>query len=173
MTNIIASDLFSIVKAFKGGGRVLVMRGVDKEKPDYKAILTIAILFAKEGHQVKILTSCHYKSEEYRFVYGRLIGTKYERKCPDLLVDDVFYEYEGFIKPWNKRQISNMLSHGLEQADRVIIDNNKGASDRFIRRAIMARLQLKNMCIREVWLYEKGKKRLFYEGVIIKNNGEK
>ena len=173
MTNIIASDLFSIVKAFKGGGRVLVMRGVDKEKPDYKAILTIAILFAKEGHQVKILTSCHYKSEEYRFVYGRLIGTKYERKCPDLLVDDVFYEYEGFIKPWNKRKISNMLSHGLEQADCVIIDNNKGASDRFIRRAIMARLQLKNMCIREVWLYEKGKKRLFYEGVIIKNNGEK
>ena len=173
MTNIIASYLFSIVKAFKGGGRVLVMRGVDKEKPDYKAILTIAILFAKEGHQVKILTSCHYKSEEYRFVYGRLIGTKYERKCPDLLVDDVFYEYEGFIKPWNKRKISNMLSHGLEQADRVIIDNNKGASDRFIRRAIMARLQLKNMCIREVWLYEKGKKRLFYEGVIIKNNGEK
>ena len=38
MTNIIASDLFSVMKAFKGGGRVLVMRGVDKEKPDYKAI---------------------------------------------------------------------------------------------------------------------------------------
>ncbi len=173
MTNIIASDLFTIAKAFKGGGRVLIMRGVDKEKPDYKAILTIANLFAKEGHQVKILTSCHYKSEDYRIVFGRLLGTKYERKCPDLLVDDCFYEYEGFIKPWNKRKISNMLSHGLEQADCVIIDNNKGASDRFIRRAIMARLQLKNMCIREVWLYEKGKKRLFYEGVIIKNNGEK
>ena len=59
MTNIIESDLFSIVKAFKGGGCVHVMRGVDKEKPDYKAILTIANLFAKEGHQVKILTSCH------------------------------------------------------------------------------------------------------------------
>jgi hypothetical protein len=76
---------FSPSSTFKGGGRVLVMRGVDKEKPDYKAILTIANLFAKEGHQVKILTSCHYKSEEYRIVFGELIGTR----CPNCLAKDL------------------------------------------------------------------------------------
>ncbi len=161
MTNIIASDLFSIMKAFKGGGRVHIMRGVDKEKPDYKAILTIANLFAKEGHQVKILTSCHYKSEEYRIVFGGLIGTKYERKCPDLLVDDVFYEYEGFENPWKKEKVRRMISHGMKQSSHIIINNTKGASDRFIRQAIVARLKV-GAIIKNVWLYEKGKKRLFY-----------
>ena len=120
---------FSPSSTFKGGGRVLVMRGVDKEKPDYKAILTIANLFAKEGHQVKILTSCHYKSEEYRIVFGGLIGTKYERKCPDLLVDDVFYEYEDFENPWKKEKVRRMISHGMKQSSHIIINNTKGASD--------------------------------------------
>ena len=35
MTNDIASDLFSMVKAFKAGGSIRIMAGVDKEKPDY------------------------------------------------------------------------------------------------------------------------------------------
>jgi hypothetical protein len=37
---------------------------LDKNKPDFKAIITLSILFAKEGHQVKILTSCHFKSHD-------------------------------------------------------------------------------------------------------------
>jgi len=74
-----------------------------------------------------------------------------------------FYEYEGYERPWNKRKISNMLSHGFAQSDRVIIDNNGGASDRFIKKAINARRRLPNAQIREVWIYERGKKRLFFK----------
>lgn len=172
MTNDIASDLFCMVKAFKEGGSIRIMDGVDKEKPDYKAILTLATLFAREGRIVKVLASCHFKSMEYQIVFGKLVGTKYERKCPDLMIDDEFYEYEGFEKPWNRRKIKNMLAHGLIQSRRIVINNNKGAADRIIRKAIMARLRI-GTDVSEVWLYEKGRKRLFFkDGIFIKNNGE-
>ncbi len=60
-----------------------------------------------------------------------------------------------------------MLAHGLIQANRIIIDNSKGAADRIIRKAIMARLRI-GTDIKEVWLYEKGRKRLFYmSGTIV------
>ena len=137
------------------------MNGVDKSKPDYKIIFTLASLFAKEGKEVFLLTSCHFKSEEYKVVFGSLTGTKFERKCPDLLVDGKFYEYEGFEKPWNRRKIKNMLAHGLLQSNHIIIDNTMGASDRIIRKDIMARLKIVTT-INELWLYEKGKKRLFF-----------
>ena len=168
MTNVITSELFTIWKAFKGGCIIRIMTGVDKTKPDYKAILTIATLFAKDGHQVKILTSCHFKSQEYRNVFGRLFGTKYERKCPDLLIDDdLFYEYEGFEKPWKKEKVRRMISHGMKQSALMIINNTRGASDRFIRQAIVARLNV-GASIKEVWLYEKGRLRLFFkDGIFI------
>ena len=103
---------------------------------------------------------------------GGLIGTKYERKCPDLLIGDNYYEYESYERPWNKRKISSMISHGLQQASRIIIDNNKGASDRFIRKSIMARLNIRNQHIDEVWIYEKGQLRLFFKDeLFIKTTG--
>jgi len=166
MTNDIETELFSLIKSFAGGGKIFLMKGIDKNKPDYNSILTVATLFAREGHEVKILTSCHYKSPEYNIVFGNLFGTKYERKCPDLLIDGKFYEYEGFEKPWNRRKIKNMLAHGLLQANRIIIDNTKGAADRIIRKAIMARLRIGTI-IDEVWLYEKGNKRLFFRKGIL------
>ena len=88
------------------------------------------------------------------------IGTKYERKCPDLKVGNIFYEFESFEKPWNKRKIKNMISHGMEQSS-YIIDNTKGCSDRYIRRMIANKARTSN--IQEVWLYEKGTVRLVYK----------
>ena len=162
MGNEIETELFTIAKAFKGGGWVKIMLGVDKTKPDYNPILTLASLFAKEGKKVKILTSCHFKSQEYKTVFGALMGTKYERKCPDLLIDDTFYEYEGFEKPWKKEKVRRMVSHGMKQSAHMVINNTKGASDRFIRQAIIARINV-GAIIKEVWLYEKGRKRLFFK----------
>lgn len=60
-----------------------------------------------------------------------------------------------------------MLTHGLIQSNRIIIDNTKGASDRIIRKAIMARLKI-GTDIEEVWLYEKGCKRLFFSGGVFR-----
>lgn len=55
-----------------------------------------------------------------------------------------------------------MLAHSLIQSNCIIIDNSKEAADRIIRKAIMARLRI-GTDIKEVWLYEKGQKRLFYQ----------
>ena len=156
-------SLFRTSKHFANGGEIKVMRGVDKKKTDYKSILTIARSFAEEGNKVEILAPVHAKSKAYKTVYGSLKDTKFKNKCPDLRINGRFYEYEGYERPWNKRKISNMLSHGFAQSDRVIIDNGGGASDRFIKKAINARRRLPNAQIREVWIYEKGKKKLFFK----------
>ncbi|WP_315352449.1 hypothetical protein [Phocaeicola abscessus] len=163
---------YNVLKEHKNGGRVLLHEAVDKAKPDYKTILTIANIFAREGKEVKITPPLHFKSEEHARIYASLKGTKYERKCPDMQIGDAFYECEGFIPPFKKEKVRRMLSHGKNQSDRLIIDNSKGCSDRFIRKAITYRTNTDPESIKEVWLYEKGKVRLFYkEGVFYKNYG--
>ena len=62
----------------------------------------------------------------------------------------------------NKRPriLKRMLTNGVVQSQYIIIDNSKGASDRYIRKCIMAKKRLST--IEEVWIYEKGKIRLFF-----------
>ncbi len=153
---------YKVTKTYKNGGELLIHPDVDKKKSDYKDIYTIGNLFAKDGQEVKVTPSVHFKSEAYKEIYGSLIGTRYERKCPDLQVGDKFYEYEGFVKPFKKEKIKAMISHGLKQSSRIIINNSKGAADRFINRSIHTRIA-QGLRIDEVWLYEKGKLRLFYK----------
>ena len=81
------------------------------------------------------------------------MGTKYERKCPDLMINGRFYEYESYVRPWAKRKLSNMITDGLRQSDRIIIDNRTGASCRQILRSIRSRLNI-NAQIQEVWIYD-------------------
>ena len=77
----------------------------------------------------------------------------------------MFYEYESFNPPFKKGKISNMISNGSKQSSRIIINNNKGATDGYILRNILRRLNDRNFNrdINEVWLYEKGKIRLLYK----------
>ena len=97
---------------------------------------------------------------------------QFKSYCPDLMIDGELYEYEGFEKPWNIKKVSRMFTHGLKQSDRLIINNTKGCSDRYLRRQIADRLNIK-MAIAEVWVYEKGRKRLFFkDGIFYKNNRE-
>ena len=157
--------MFKTYKKYKNGGEVLVYQNIDKKKHDYKDLITIANVFAKEGKSVKLTPSVHFKSAEYKEIYASLIGTLYERKCPDLLVGDLFYEYENYTHTFNKKKISHMIKKGTEQSNRIIINNNKGASDRFILRNIKERTADKNFKyeINEVWLYEKGNLRLLFK----------
>lgn len=158
-----SSDGFKLEHNFKNGGKLYVHLDIDKDKADYKDMKRICLQLAKMGHEVRMTPRLHCKSEEYKQIYGSLIGTKYEKKCPDFSVDGVFYEYEGFVKPWNKKKVGHMLSHGLQQSSRVVINNTKGCSDRFIRKAVMARIHLPGQEVNEVWIYEKGNVRLFYK----------
>jgi len=52
-----------------------------------------------------------------------------------------------------------MLSNGLKQSSYIIINNSKGASDRYVKRLIYERIN-NNIHVDEVWLYEKGKLRI-------------
>lgn len=153
---------FKPYKSYKNGGEISVHNAIDKKKSDYKAVLTAGNQFAKAGHKVKLTPSLHFKSEEYKNIYDSLLGTKYERKCPDLQIGEHFYEFEGYVPPFKKEKIGRMISHGLKQSPYIIIDNTKGAADRFIRRSILSRIK-QGLNIEEVWLYEKGNVRLFYK----------
>jgi hypothetical protein len=156
------SAKFRMYKKFKNSGQIEIIAGY-KRKSDHKDLVSISRCFAKNGDTVKITTDIHYKDEKYKEVFGALIGAKYEGKCPDLNINGKFYEYENYHAPFKKEKISNMISKGLKQSSRIIINNNKGASDRFIRRQILDRLHDKNFTskysIDEVWLYEKGNVR--------------
>ena len=157
--------MFKTYKRYKNGGEVLIHSEVDRKLSDYRALLTIAIFFAKEGKSVKLNPEIHFKSNEYKEIYGSLFGTLFERKCPDLTVNGKYYEYESFVPPFKKGKVSNMISNGLKQASRIILDNNRGCSNRYILANIYNRLKDKSFKqdINEVWLYEKGKVRLIYK----------
>ena len=157
--------MFKTYKQYKSGGEVLIHPEVDQKQPDYKDLLSIANIFAQKGKSVKLTPPVHFKSNTYREIYGSLIETTYERKCPDLKIDELFYEYESYLPPFKKEKISHMIRKGTKQSSRIIINNNKGASDRFIIRNIKERMADKNFKyeINEVWLYEKGTLRQLFK----------
>ncbi|GHV09510.1 hypothetical protein FACS1894162_0210 [Bacteroidia bacterium] len=155
---------FTLFKAFPNGGRVEIMNGF-VIKSDYDDLLVIANFFAEQGHIVHIPTEVHFKNEKYQQVFGKLMGTIYERKCPDLIIDGKFYEYESYMPPFNKKKISHMLSEGLKQSSRIIINNNSYAEDHFILKCILNRINEDNFVynIDEVWLFEGNEVRLLHK----------
>ena len=151
-----------IVKEFPNGGSYSEHIIINKSKSDYKLVKSIGIEFARMGENVKANPDLHVKSKEYDMVYGKLKGTKYYGKNPDLLVGNKYYEVESYTRPFKKGKIRKMLNHGLVQSNNIIIDNTKGSSERYIKKLIYNRIKL-NQNVNEVWLYEKGKIRLLYK----------
>ena len=155
---------FILYKRFSEGGSVFLITGLDKTNSDYNDLISIACHFARNGKEVQVLAPIHYKDPRYHKIFGPLIGTEYYRKCPDLLIDGEFYEYESYARPFKSKKISHMIKRGAEQSDRIIIDNNKGASDRFIINMVLKRINDKffRKKIQELYVYEKGTiRRLF------------
>jgi hypothetical protein len=153
---------YTVVKTFKNGGTYSEHAALDKTLPDYKLVKNVGIEFAKNGKQVKALPRVHVKSEEYKTIFGALEGTKYFKKCPDMLIGGEFYEVESFTPPFKAKKIGNMISKGLKQSENIVINNNSEASDRYINRIIYDHIKHDNQ-VNEVWLYENGKIRLLYK----------
>ena len=133
--------MFKVYKQYESGGKVLIPKNIDKKASDYKSLINIATLFAKGGKTVRLMPAVHFKSNAYKQIYGSLIGTLYDRKCPDLQIDGLFYEFESYIPPFDKNKISNMITKGAKQSSRIIINNSKGSSDRYIRDNIYKRIK--------------------------------
>jgi len=150
-----SSGVFVLYKQYPSGGQIWLMLGLDDSGSDYNDIMAIAECLAESGREVKVLHAVHYKDPLYKEVFGELIGTRYYRKCPDLLVDGELFEYESYVRPWTKRKLSNMLTNGLRQSGRIIIDNRDGTTIRQITRAVQSRLNV-NATITEVWDFNRG-----------------
>ena len=156
-----------LLQSFPNKGKVYVMVGLDDSSPDYNDLLSIAFCFARKGHTVVILKPTHYKDPLYHDVYGSLIGTRYYRKCPDLLVDGDFYEYESYKRPFEMGKIERMLSRGAKQSSNIVIDV-RGTN--VTKKTINSKIQhLKEQVsnkgdIESVWLYDgEGLERVYKE----------
>ena len=151
------------VREFENGGKEIFYKDAEaSKKPDFAAIKTIARTLAKEGNVVEVMPRWHCKSDEYKHFYSDLIGTKYKNKCPDLRINGKFYEFEGFVKPWTPNKIGRMLSHGLKQSSRIVIDNSKGCSHRYLRKRVFDFIRI-GVAVDEVVVYEKGKLTTIYK----------
>jgi len=148
-----SAECFTIFKNFENNGRVEIHSEVDKNKNDFIDLLMISCEFAKMGQIVQVLPKLHFKDKRYKEIFGGLIGTKYEGKCPDLKVGDKLYEFEGFITHNPKTNLSNMLSRGLKQSARVIIEDCHVTTN-YLMRNINSRIR-EGIEIKEIWLLKK------------------
>ena len=67
--------LFVQYKVYENGGKVLLMRSLNRHKADFFDLLVIAVCFARLGHEVKVMNSIHYKDPLYIEAFRQLIGT--------------------------------------------------------------------------------------------------
>ena len=140
----------TIIKRYKNGGTIETCIGFKYEGADYSRVYACCKHFAKQGKRTVILPKIHKKDPLYKEIYGDLIGTKYENKCPDFLVGNKFYEHEGFISKNQKNVFRNMISRGIKQSSRIVIDDC-GVPWRWAEKNIRRRIE-QGTKISEVWV---------------------
>lgn len=150
-------------KEYPNGGKVQVHQLVNPDDSDFKKLMSIAEFFAKQGQETKLTPKMSRPQKfVYQNIYHSLMGTKYEGKCPDLLIDGKWYEHEGFTSSNPKNAFRNMMYDGLIQSNRLIIDR-PDLTERYMRRSIVGRVN-RGEDIAEVWLREQdGKLTLLYK----------
>jgi hypothetical protein len=147
---------------YPSNGIIEIYNCVNKNCSDFEPLLQISRFFAQQGRHCIILPkSLHYKSQDYLFVFGELFGTKYEGKCPDLLVDGIFYEYEGHNSKNPKNAFRNMMNRGLEQSSRVVIDDC-GISNSFMLRSLSGKQKI-GIEIEELWVLKQNEIKLIFQ----------
>ena len=139
------------IKYTLGKGTITIPKYVSSADNDYKKLIQIAEHFALKGSNVILTPKMKRPSEfEYSRYYKSLIGTKYDGKCPDLNVDGLWYEHEGFTSAKPKNAFRNMMNDGLMQSNRIVIDK-PNLTDAFMKRSIFNRIS-NGADIKEVWL---------------------
>ena len=156
-----ATQLYKeVLVEFKNGGKLEKYHNIDTETDDYKRIEKVAKYFAEKGNSVIITPKFDSPKNcpAYDSIYGSLKDTEYYGKCPDFCVNGVWYEHEGFNSTNNA--LRNMLSHGLVQSSRIIIEDPGYSSEAILRR-IYGRINAGKQ-VDEVWVHlETGMKRIY------------
>lgn len=146
----------SVLKSFKNGGKITVSNLVDSAASDYADLIKCCTHFAKLGKETELLPRVNVKSPLYKQFFGKLIGTRFEGKCPDLNVGGLFYELEGFDGVDTGNKLTKMFSRGLKQSTRLIIKDNGSTLNHYLK-VINFRIK-EGQQIDEVWiLRENGK----------------
>lgn len=80
----------------------------------------IARLASGQGKSVYVFPTAENTSELYYHLY-KMRGAL-EGKCPDYLIDDVFYDFKSHIGKFEFTKIQSMISSAVKQSDSMIID---------------------------------------------------
>ena len=150
------------VKTFENGGRLETYGIINKTTDDYKRIEEAAMYFASLGKTVTITPKFDGGKfcPDYDSIYGSLKKTKYYGCCPDMLVDGVFYEHEGFTSKKAKNAFRNMCNRGFKQSDRIVVESCE-LTDRYMLNSIQGQIK-SGTTITEVWIHEQdGYRRLY------------
>ena len=142
----------SVLKEYKNGGIINSSNLVNTVSSDYNDVLKCCEHFAKKGGITEILPIINVKSPLYKEVYGDLIGTVFEGKCPDFKVGNHFYELEGFTGAANADKLGKMLSRGLKQSPRLVLKDDGSTINHLKKLVNFAKSQGKT--IDEVWLFK-------------------
>ena len=144
-----------VLLRYPNGGSLTVYNSIDRTTGDFHRIRCCAEFFARQGKTVVMTPKLDvpYKNPAYDMIYGSLKGTPYYGKCPDLLVNGVWYEHEGYSNVNPKTNFSNMMKRGLRQSNRVILEDC-GLTDGYMKRNVLVRIS-ENQMITEV-LVRKG-----------------
>ena len=147
----------------EGNGTVTINMFVNRHDSDFQKLNQIATFFAREHGAEVILTPKMSRPPKFRYecVYSSLIGTKYEGKCPDLCINGIWYEHEGFTSSNPKNAFRNMLNDGMKQSNRLIIDR-PNLTDAYMKRIIKQRIK-DGQDIEEIWIKEDDKLRILYK----------
>lgn len=146
-----------------GEGTLSIHENLDTAGNDYKSVLSIGKHFARQGNKVILPPrfNATLKNEEYSKIYFGLKDTPFWGKCPDVIVNNHFYEHEGFITKNPKNALRNMMNRGLKQSDKLII-NKSSVNERYLKNNIISRIK-KGQNIEEVWEFDGTKIRLVYK----------
>lgn len=147
---------------YPSGGKVVVYNSIDRNTDDYQRIFSCAGFFARQGKTAIITPKLDvpYKNPAYDQIYGSLKNTAYYGKCPDMQVDGIWYEHEGYTTVNPKANFSNMLHRGLIQSDHIIIEKCN-LSERIMRKSIRDRLR-SGIVIKEIWIHEDNRLNLLF-----------
>ena len=148
---------------YENNGKILVYNEIDRTTVDFQRILDCAVWFAQRGKTVVMTPKLDvpYKNPAYDIIYGSLKGTAYYRKCPDLMVDGVWYEHEGYTNINPKTNFSNMCKRGFRQSDRIIVEDC-GLTNGYMKRNILIRRN-EGQRIEELWVKKGHNLRLIYK----------
>ena len=83
--------------AFRNGGKIERYQQVNVNSDDYPKVYACCEYFAQQGKHVIITPHFSDTSNPlYAIIYASLMNKPYWNKCPDFLVDGVWYEHEGY-----------------------------------------------------------------------------